>query len=151
MWFLVISLAIVCFPAIHAEIRLPRSVCNYESSFAEDSNASEHEHYSADCELNSDSDGYGLPYGEEGIEFFAWNLDEESLINALFPDLARLQDAWEVHPLLSKVSFTQTRHKVPLGSIPTIFHNRSVLLNLDGTNSDANDAISSLFSVTDIS
>ena len=66
--------------------------------------------------------------------FYAWDLNEDSLMNALVPDLTRLQAAWEVHPLLSKVSFTtqpRLSKTQPLNSIPTIFHNRTSVLKYE--------------------
>ena len=53
-------------------------------------------------------------YHDSVDEFYSFSLDDTSLMAALFPDMKRLRlrDAWEVHPLLSKVSFntnTQTK------------------------------------------
>ena len=73
-------------------------------------------------------------------EFYSFTLDNNSFMAALFPNMNRLQDAWEVHPLLSKVSFNtqlQQLKTVPLNSIPTIFHNRTY------------DPLMSLFSASD--
>ena len=89
-------------------------------------------------------------YHDSVDEFYSFSLDETSLMAALFPDMSRLRDAWEVHPLLSKVSFnTDTQSKpVPLNSIPTIFHNRTTTLQYNGHIS-SDDPIMSLLSVKD--
>ena len=89
-------------------------------------------------------------YVDSVDEFYSFSLDDTSLMAALFPDMSRLRDAWEVHPLLSKVSFnTNTQSKpVPLNSITTIFHNRSSTLQYNG-HITGRDPIMSLLSVKD--
>ena len=91
------------------------------------------------------------PYHDSVDEFYSFSLDETSLMAALFPDMSRLRDAWEVHPLLSKVSFnTNTQSKpLPLNSIPTIFHNRTTTLQYNGLVTGSDDPIMSLLSVKD--
>jgi len=91
------------------------------------------------------------PYHNSVDEFYSFSLDDTSLMAALFPDMNRLRDAWEVHPLLSKVSFnTNTQSKpVPLNSIPTIFHNRTSTLQYNGHITGNDDPIMSLLSVKD--
>jgi len=86
-------------------------------------------------------------YHDSVDEFYSFSLDDTSLMAALFPDMNRLRDAWEVHPLLSKVSFTQPK-PVPLNSIPTIFHNRTITLQYNGHITGL-DPIMSLLSVKD--
>ena len=90
-------------------------------------------------------------YHDSVDEFYSFSLDDTSLMAALFPNTNRLRDAWEVHPLLSKVSFnTNTQSKpVPLNSIPTIFHNRTSTLQYNGHVTTGSDPIMSLLSVKD--
>jgi len=77
------------------------------------------------------------------------------LLNALFPNLSRLQTAWETHPLLSRVSFTQQEQDTqPLDNkqiIPTIQHNRQLIsqLKLINNQHQDEDPILSLLSVDD--
>ena len=91
-----------------------------------------------------------MTYVDSVDEFYSFSLDDTSLMAALFPDMSRLRDAWEVHPLLSKVSFnTNTQSKpVPLNSIPTIFHNRTTTWQYNG-HITGRDPILSLLSVKD--
>lgn len=87
-------------------------------------------------------------------DFFAWNLNDDlPLMQALFPDLTRLQAAWETHPLLSKVSFETKSITAPLFSIPTLFHNRSSVAALSkinhGKRPNNRDPLFSMFSLDD--
>mmetsp|Transcript_47001 Transcript_47001/g.98577 ORF Transcript_47001/g.98577 Transcript_47001/m.98577 type:complete len:544 (+) Transcript_47001:81-1712(+) len=82
--------------------------------------------------------------------FFAWSVYDDSLIAGLFPDLTRLRSEWEARPLLSKVSYSQQQAVAPLHSIPTIFHNRSKVLNSNcHSNAKKNDPLLSLFGLED--
>lgn len=58
-------------------------------------------------------------------DFYAWFLEENSLVGSLFPDLKMLQDAWEHHPLLSKVNFESSDTVESGDTIRTCLHNRS--------------------------
>jgi hypothetical protein len=50
------------------------------------------------------------------------------LLSTLFPDITLLKSAWEVHPLLSKISFLgDVPSSSDNGRIPTTFHNASAL------------------------
>jgi len=88
--------------------------------------------------------------------FYAWSTAGPLLLNALFPNLDRFQTAWETHPLLSRVSFTQQKQDTqPLDNkqiIPTIQHNRQLISQLKLINNqhqDQEDPILSLLSVDD--
>ena len=92
--------------------------------------------------------------------FYAWSTAQPDnkdypLLNALFPNLNRFQTAWETHPLLSRVSFTQQEQDTqPLENkqiIPTIQHNRELISQLKLINNEHRDEdpILSLLSVDD--
>lgn len=124
--------------------------CVHASSFSvghEESFDSHEEKISATGRRSKHQD---MTYVDSVDKFYSFSLDETSLMAALFPDMNRLRDAWEVHPLLSKVSFnTNTQSKpVPLNSIPTIFHNRTSTLQYNG-HAGSIDPIMSLLSVKD--
>ena len=62
-------------------------------------------------------------------DFYAWLPKEDTLIGSLFPDLKMLQDAWEQHPLLSKVNSESMGDMVEdkdtsKDTITTCLHNR---------------------------
>ena len=92
--------------------------------------------------------------------FYAWSTAQPDnkdypLLNVLFPNLNRFQTAWETHPLLSRVSFTQQEQDTqPLENkqiIPTIQHNRELISQLKLINNEHRDEdpILSLLSVDD--
>jgi len=93
--------------------------------------------------------------GTQNNNFYAWSNIDYPLLNALFPNLNRLQIAWETHPLLSRVSFTQQKQDTqPLDNkqiIPTIQHNRELIsqLKLINNQHQGEDPLLSLLSVDD--
>eukprot|EP00571_Detonula_confervacea_P017784 CAMPEP_0172297080 /NCGR_PEP_ID=MMETSP1058-20130122/235_1 /TAXON_ID=83371 /ORGANISM="Detonula confervacea, Strain CCMP 353" /LENGTH=507 /DNA_ID=CAMNT_0013006187 /DNA_START=131 /DNA_END=1654 /DNA_ORIENTATION=- len=138
---------IICLPPPHAAAANDEVNAQQECTFHQD------EHYHQ--------------HGEGDDLFYAWSTpataSRDSMIaNALFPNLTRLQSAWEVHPLLSRVSFTrqqpdnaQHHHLDHQILIPTILHNRSSTISiLNKLNNHPNedrddDPLLSLFAVHD--
>ena len=89
----------------------------------------------------------------ENDHFYAWDTSAHmTLVNSLFPDLSELASAWERHPLLSQVSFTENQNlEAQGGQIPTFLHNRSLVSTLkqldDEQKNNNDDPILSLISV----
>jgi hypothetical protein len=110
----------------------------------------EYEYDYDDDDYDDDDEGGGNERGDgargDDNLFYAWSSDRGMpLIGALFPDAGRLRSAWEVHPLLSRVSFVvdgshRSRRRGGGGegeandgasTIPTIVHDRTLLSQLD--------------------
>ena len=83
---------------------------------------------SSSGETCKESEGHcrGATQGE--FDFYStWFHSENTLIASMFPDLNMLRDAWEQHPLLSKVRFesSDTTQSEGEGGMKAILHNRS--------------------------
>mmetsp|Transcript_11307 Transcript_11307/g.20083 ORF Transcript_11307/g.20083 Transcript_11307/m.20083 type:complete len:285 (-) Transcript_11307:1291-2145(-) len=131
-------------------ISLPPSYAADEDCATQDGQQEENAHQ--ECTLHQkDTDDVDI--------FYAWATPppagEDSLMYALFPNLTRLQSAWEAYPLLSRVSFTpqQKMEEAPLDQIPTILHDRSLISKLklgsSHTNNKNDDPLLSLFEIDD--
>lgn len=106
-----------------------------------------------------DSSSSTISYQEDDNvdRFFAWTTpppdDKLQLLKALFPNLTEFQNAYESHPLLSRVSFavdqptTLSSYSNDENTIPTILHNRESISNINLGYSG--DVITSLFTVDD--
>lgn len=105
-----------------------------------------------ECRAPGDGDDADDPGGH----FYAWPTDpppaDDALVHALFPDWTAFQSAWEVHPLLSRVSWRPEPSEatpLPPDRIPTILHNRSAVSKLRSYGRGDGDPLLSIFGVDD--
>jgi hypothetical protein len=72
--------------------------------------------YEAECVASTSS-------SDLSGSFFVWPAKARELLTQLFPNVAKFADAWEVHPLLSKVHYLNEEYLQDGIHIPAIFHN----------------------------